>query len=569
MSDQQLFMHDNFEEYVPTGKTLYQYLVQESVGFDDMPALSYYGIKTSYRTLFERIDEVERSLRAMGIGKGDVVAASLPGMPEGVALIYAINKIGAVYCAFDCRCKRAEVEDTLKVFKPKLVVVPDFQVKHLKGIRNCPIVYVDMTHAIGGPMVVAGFLTDLVCGRKFVEWSHKNIMTYDRFLKLGKKGENRPAEGCGTDVFGYFYTSGTTYGRKSIILTNENVNAAVIQFGGVYGEQEKLIEKGETILNIMPLFTCYGMTIATHMPLTLGVRVKLVPLLNTKKMKEKLLKEHPNFIITVPAHWEYFVKEDFTDCDLSFLKLVIVGGDTINPEYEDRINQIFKEHGSKTWLHSGYGLSETTSSGTAPTEGTPKGSVGKTMKYTLLGIFDQDTCEPLPAGEKGEICISGPTLCEGYFGEPELSANLLRTHADGRVWLHSGDIGYLDEEGYLFFCERIKRMYVRHDGTKVSPYSIEQVLATSPVVERVMITAVPDTRHTHGKYAKAIIVLKEGVTEQKAEEHLHKFMKENLAAHMIPREMVFVDKLPYTKMGKLDYFAGEQLGREPEGKKKK
>ena len=135
MSDQQNFMRDDFMEYTPTGLTLYQYLVQQAADFGDLPAISYYGIKTSYQTLFERIDEVERSLRAMGIGKGDVVAASLPGMPEGVALIYAINKIGAVYCAFDCRCKRAEVEDTLKVFKPKLVVVPDFQVKHLKGIR--------------------------------------------------------------------------------------------------------------------------------------------------------------------------------------------------------------------------------------------------------------------------------------------------------------------------------------------------------------------------------------------------------------------------------------------------
>lgn len=569
MQENTPFMRDDFMEYQPKGLTLYESIHEHLEEYADMPAMSYYGIKTSYTQLFEKIDEVERALRAMGIGKDDVVAASLPGMPEAVTLIYAINKIGAVYCAFDCRSKEPEILETVKTFAPKLMVVPDFQVKLLKNIHDTPVVYVDMTHAIGGPMVISGFVTDLVMGRKFVDWSHKNIFSYDAFLKKGKGGENLPPQHATDDVFGYFYTSGTTYGRKSIILTNEHVNAACIQFNELYGNREHLIEKGGIILNIMPLFTCYGMTIATHLPLLVGVRVKLVPLLNTKKMKEKLIKEHPNFIITVPAHWEHFVKEDFTDVDLSFLKLVVVGGDTINPEYEDRINAIFKQCGSQAWLHSGYGLSETTSSGTAPAEGNPKGSVGKALPYTLVGIFDHETGKPLPTGEKGEICIWGPTLCHGYYGDPVESEKLLRLHDDGKVWLHSGDIGYLDEDGYLYFCERIKRMYVRHDGTKVSPYAAEQIMAECPCISRILITGVKDPRHTHGKYGKALIVLREGIPQKQAEDQIAKYMKDNLDAHLIPREIVYVEKLPYTKMGKLDYFAAEKIGSENATEEKK
>lgn len=557
MPTKQTFMRNDFEEYIPTEQSVYEYMATRAKEYPELPALSFYGVKTTYEKLFTQIEQTERAFRAHGIGKGDIVAVSLPGMPEAVHIIYALNKIGAIYCAFDCRSKEAEVLDTIEKFQPKMCIIPNFQMKAFRNVHDCLVVSIAPVNSLG-PMKLTGVIADVFKGRQFLKWRHKNIISYGQFLRKENEGANLPPERNEGNIFGYFYTSGTTYGRKSIILTNENVNAAVRQ----YSSTEDYVKKGESMLDIMPMFTCYGVTIAMHLPLSLGVHVKLIPLLNPKNLKKTLLKEKPNFIITVPAHWEYFAKQDFTGCDLSFLTTVVIGGDKVDPTYEDKINKIFKDCGSKAWLRIGYGLSETTSVGACPVPGTPRGSVGVPMKYTLMGVFDEETLQPLPAGEKGEICIWGPTVCQGYYQDEEMTNKLLRMHDDGKVWLHSGDIGYLDENGYLFFCERIKRMYVRHDGTKVSPYSIEQVMAECPVVARCMITAIRDTDHTHGMCARALVVLKEGVDEAEGRTAVNRFCKEKMGFHMWPKEIIIVEKLPYTKNGKLDYFAAAQMEKE-------
>lgn len=548
------YLRPDFKEYDPTNLSVYEYMMRDVQEYLDLPAISFYGVKTDYRYLLERIERAERAFRAHGISKGDIVAVSLPGMPEAIHIIYALNKIGAIYCAFDCRCKEDEVLEMLEKFQPKLCIIPNFQLKAFRNVHDTTVVYAAPANSLG-PFKLTGDIADLFKGRSFLIAAHKNMVSYNAYMKWESRGENLPPEKNEGNVFGYFYTSGTTYGRKSIILTNENVNAAVRQYTGT----EDYVKRGESMLDIMPMFTCYGVTIAMHLPLSLGVHVKLIPLLKPKQMKRTLLREKPNFIITVPAHWEYFVKDKFDGCDLSFLTTVVVGGDKVDPAYEDKINEIFKSCGSKAWLRVGYGLSETNAVGACPVPGKPKGSVGLPMEYTLMGIFDRDTLQPMPAGEKGEICIWGPTVCQGYYKDEEMTAQLLRLHDDGRVWLHTGDVGYMDEQGYLFFCERIKRMYVRHDGTKVSPYSIEQILEKCPEIGRCMITAIRDTDHTHGMCARALVVLKEGVKPSEGRSAVHRYIKEHLGIHMIPKEVLFVEKLPYTKNGKLDYFAASQL----------
>ena len=555
MSEYNSYLREDFKEYTPFGISMYEYMYNRAKDFGDLPALSFYGTKSSYKEMFEKIEEAERALRGMGIKNGDIVAVSLPGMPEAVHLIYAINKIGAIYCAFDCRSQECEILETLEKFDPKLCIIPSFQLGAFKNVHDHAVVYIDPTHSIGGPTKITSFIANIWTGRIFIQRKNKNLLSYDEFLKKAADGENLPPEKNADNIFGCFYTSGTTYGRKSIILTNENVNSAAYQ----YAITENYVQKGEAMLDIMPMFTCYGVTIAMHLPLSLGVHVKLIPLINIKKLKQTIMREKPNFLITVPAHWEYFVKENFDGCDLSYLRTVIVGGDKIDPEYEDKITEIFHKCGSDAWIRCGYGLSETTSVGVLPAKGTPKGSVGKPMVHTLIGIFDRDTWEPMPRGEKGEICIYGPTVCNGYFKDEEMTEMLLKKHDDGRVWAHTGDVGYIDEDGYLFFCERLKRMYVRYDGTKISPFSIEQILSGCKPIARCMVTAIRDKDHSHGMCARALIVLREGEDKKSARAEIDKYIHENLGQHMVPKEIMFVEKLPYTKMGKLDYFAAAQM----------
>ncbi len=548
------FMRTDYKEYSPTGLSIYEYFEKQAKICGSKTAISFYGIKTTYDGLLDKINEAERALRARGIKKGDIIAVSLPGIPEAVHLIYAINKIGAIYCAFDCRSKENEIIETLIKFKPKLCIIPSFQLKAFKNIYDQKVVVVEPTHSIGGITNISMFTANVFTGRIFIWDKHDNFIKYNDFLKKEKLGENLQPEKNDDNIFGYFYTSGTTYGRKSIILTNENVNAAAYQ----NSMTENWSEIGNSMLDIMPMFTCYGVTIGMHLPLSIGIEVKLIPLIDTKKMKKILLREKPSYLISVPAHWEYFVKEKFDGCDLSFLKTVIVGGDKISDEYYDKINDIFSKCGSSAWLRCGYGLSESTSVGTTPFRDTPKGSVGRPGTYTLIGVFDKDTCESVLTGEKGEICIYGPTVCKGYYEDEKMTNMLLKMHKDGTVWLHSGDVGYLDENGNLFFCERLKRMYVRYDGTKISPYSIEEVIQKCPHVSRCMIVAVRDEEHTCGMCARALIVLRKNKDRRKVQKEVEKYIRENLGMHMIPKEILYVEELPYTKNGKLDYFSVQQ-----------
>ena len=541
------------QTYRPIRKSVYEYLYAEAKNYGNNDvALSFYGKHIGYQTLLEKIEKVARALSAYGVKAGDHVLVSLPAIPEAVYLLYAINKIGAKYCAFDCRSKKEDVWETIGQFSPKICFICDFHMREFKNISNIPIVCIAPAYSVSGRLSEIS-----VFFRRCFTVRQKNMVYYHRFIK-GNVPKKTVSNGRGRtsdpDIFGYFYTSGTTYGRKSVILTNENINASVEMIAMVEHE----VCRGDRLLNIMPLFACYGVTMGTHLPLVMGVAVHLIPLINIKKLKKTILQEKPNHIISVPAHWEYFANETFKGVDLSFLKTVTVGGDRVDPVYEKNINHIFRFCGSGACLRKGYGLTETASCATYPAtqKSTVGNSVGRAHIYMRIAIFDVDSGKELPIGEIGEICVLGPTLCKGYYKDREATERLLRLHEDGLVWLHSGDRGYLDKDGNLFFCERIKRMYVRFDGTKISPYSIEKALEKCPLIKQVLILAERDTAHSHGMCAKALIVLSENVEGNKARalKLIEKYIRENLGEHMQPRYVEIVERLPHTKNGKLDYF---------------
>lgn len=535
-------------------RAVYSFLKSKCESFKDMNAISFYNTDISYSQLFVEIEKMAVVLKNFGIKKGDVIVVSLPAIPEAVYLFYAANKLGAVYCGMDCRNTEEENQRTIDHVNPKICFVSDFHLFTFKNIDSPTVVYVNPAHSVGGFVEKSGLLADFFKGRLFLKARKNNVYRYKEFLNKYGTGEFVEDEKVsGDDECAYFYTSGTTHGKKCVIITNKNMNSAMHQHEAL----PERAQKGDRILSIMPLFTCYGIIHGTHFPLCIGLEVRLTPLFNGAKMKEILLKEHPNSIITVPGHWDTFLNENFENCDLSFLKTVIVAGDKMFPENINKINSIFKEHGSTAFLMNGYGMTETCSTGVVKLRGMPIECAGKVCCDTRMKVIDSETLKEVPFGEQGEICIHGPSVCKGYLKDEKATKELLKVHDDGLVWLHTGDIGYMDENDSVYFCERKKRMYVRNDGTKVSPYAIEQILIKCPIVETCLVAVQKDEKHEHGMYSVAVVVLKKDTNQNSAQDILEKYAAENIAEYMRPERIKIVEELPKTKLNKVDYFIKE------------
>jgi len=541
-------------EYTPIGISIYSLLLKNCADCNDKPALSYFDKEISFKKLFENIDRTASALLNMGIKKGDTVIVSLPSVPEAVELFYAINKIGAVFCGMDCRSTKAEIIETIEQVNPKACFVSDFHLKEFDGIDNVPIICISFMKTISLVASFASVFVELFTGRFFLIRKKENFMTYGQFIKKSTKAPVETADFKGDEVCAYFYTSGTTYGRKCVVLTNENMNSSVLQYA--YSQYD--IDNTDRFCTIMPLFTCYGITLGTHLPLILGKQVRMIPLFTGKNMKKLLLSEKPGYITTVPSHWEHFIKDDFKNADLSFFKGAIIGGDTLSIIHEEKINAILSQCKSPGKVMRGYGLTEAGTAVTTQPPETPQGSVGTNMCWSEIKIFEPDTDKPVENGNKGEICVCGPNICLGYLDDQSATDSLLKRHSDGKIWMHSGDMGYIDDDGFLFFCERIKRIFVRFDGTKMSPYSIEQQLYKCPAVEHCLVYGVDDTKHHHGKNPAAMVVVKNNYNVEEAKYIIDKFINTSMAGYMRPVKVSVVDALPTTKNGKLDYFGKDK-----------
>ena len=247
--------------------------------------------------------------------------------------------------------------------------------------------------------------------------------------------------------------------------------------------------------------------------------------------------------------------------DLSFVLNLACGGDAISLGAERAVNEFLSSHGAPYGLAKGYGMTEVCSAATAAAGTHNKlGSVGLPLPSTVVSIFEPGTETELPIGERGEICISGPSMMQGYYKKPDETAIVMRRHADGRVWIHSGDIGYMDEEGYVFLDSRIKRMIIRHDGFKIFPSMIENVISTHPAVANCSVVGCADKDHVQGRLPLAYVVLNSDCQKKKRQivRELRAMCADELPEYVLPVGYKFIDKLPLTPVGKVDYLELEK-----------
>ncbi|MGN1478184.1 MAG: class I adenylate-forming enzyme family protein [Acutalibacteraceae bacterium] len=515
-------------------------------------AIDYYGNELTYGQFMEEVDIAAGALESLGVKSGDIIACNSATIPEMIVLLYASNKIGATMLAIDPRRTPSFIKQMVEESKAKLFFTIDVSYPLTKAI--IPELDVAKTIIISPDNYLPFMLKTLkkLKDKKIdIDYSD-SVINWKSFLALGKGKSSHTAKYGDNDVVAITFTGGTTGEPKGVMLTNDGFNSVYHSFkhcGVNY-------QPNQRFLNVIPAFSSYGVVASLHMPLGLGLEIVVIPKFDVNKVGYYIKKFKPAHTLLVPAHYEMLMnsKEMRNGFDLSFFETAGSGGDTMNVGLETKLNNFLKEHGCRFPLSQGYGMSEVSSAVSCCCNGNFKSlSVGYPLLNSVVSVFKPDTTEELGYNEEGEICMTGPSVMAGYFNNQAETDNIMRMHPDGKVWVHSGDIGYMDEDGYIFIKGRIKRMITRFDGHKIFPTTIEDAISRHPSVESCAVVDVKDKDHAQGMLALAVVQLAEGSDEAEIDKEIKKIIEKDLEERGRPSYIIYTDRMPHTSIGKIDY----------------
>ncbi len=530
--------------------------------YSENTAYEYFGNKCSYKELFEKIEMVARALKSYGVEKNDKVTICMPNTPEGIISFYAVNMIGAVASMIHPLSSENEMEFYINSTKSKLVICIDIAFEKIYHIKNnTRLEKIIVASAAEDFKIVKSSLYWLKEGRKVKLPMDEAVVPWKTFLRSSNyyKG-NYDVHRKAQDAAVILYSGGTTGSPKGILLSNLNFNALVMQIELMVREANSKM----TILSIMPIFHGFGLGVCIHAPLYLGLKCVLIPAFSFKEFANLIRKYKPNFIVGVPALFESLIKNRFNENELSCIKCIISGGDSMSPELKKKVDAFLAIYGCTASVRQGYGLTEATAATClTPTNIYKEGTIGIPFPDTFYKIVRVGTHDEVPYNTDGEICISGPTVMMKYINNPEETFQALRQHKDKRVWLHTGDIGSMDENGFIFFKQRLKRVIIS-SGYNIYPSYIENVINSHPDV---LTSTVIGIDHPYkNQVAKAFVVLKEGVKANgKIEKEIKKICEQNVSKYALPYEYEFRSNLPKTSVGKVAFT---KLEEEERSKKK-
>ena len=521
--------------------------------YPDHIAYDFMGKHTSYRQVVEDIRACARALRAAGVQKNDRVTIAMPNSPQAVSMFYAVNMIGAVANMIHPLSAEGEIEFYLNDSRSVAALTLDQFYGKFAAIRERTpalktLIIASVKDALSPVMKLGYALTE---GKKIPKLPENgDYITWKQFLSNGKgfSGDPRVARSA-TEPAVILYSGGTTGVTKGILLSNLNFNA----LGAQIIATNPMFCPGDKMLAIMPMFHGFGLGVSIHSMLVNGGRCVLVPRFTPKTYAELLAKHRPNFIAGVPTLYEALLRLDGLEkLDLSCLKGMFSGGDSLPVELKKRIDVFLKEHNANIEVREGYGTTEcVTASCLTPTGLAREGSIGIPFPDTYYKIVKPDTRQELPYGEEGEICLAGPTVMLEYVNHPEETANTLQQHADGLTWVHTGDLGMMDADGFIYFKQRIKRMIVT-SGYNVYPSQIENLLDAHESVHMSCVIGVKDPYKM--QKVKAFIVLKPGFEpSEETRRSILDYCRKNIAKYAMPYEIEFRSDLPKTLVGKVAY----------------
>ena len=538
--------------------SMYDKVAEIAENYPDYIAYDFMGGKVKYKDFIKKVDDCARALAAIGVKEDERVTICMPNAPQAVIMFYAINKIGAIANMVHPLSSEKEIEFYLKESASVVCITLDQFYGKFERIRgNVPLRSLIITSIkdVLSPVKRKGYY--LAQGRKIKKVpANAEIVWWEKFLRDGSHyhGPYHVERKAG-DPAVILYSGGTTGTTKGILLSNLNFNALSQQIIAT----NPMFKPGDKMLAVMPIFHGFGLGVCIHSMLASGGRCLLIPRFNPKSYAKLIKKHRPNFIAGVPSLYEALLRLNTLDrVDLSCLKGVFSGGDSLSVELKKRFDAFLKDHNATIPVPEAYGTTEcVTASCLTPSHWAKEGSIGLPFPDTFYKIVKPGTEEEVPYGEEGEICLAGPTVMMEYINNPEETANTLRRHADGLTWVHTGDLGMMDEDGFIYFRQRIKRMIVTN-GYNVYPSQIENVLDAHPYVHMSCVIGIPDPLKM--QKVMAFVVLKPGVkvSEEQARNEILEHCRKYIAKYAMPADIEFREDLPKTLVGKVAYRVLEE-----------
>ena len=538
--------------------TAYELIYQKNRENPSDIAINYFGNRITYRMLFEKIDRVANAYYAIGVRKNDVVIVCTINMPETIYSLYALNKIGAVVNLVDMRTNEEQMRKYVQECNAKYVFTVNIAYsiikKAVEGSGVQKVIVVSPAESLKGFKRIAYHIKEYANGME------RHVFSWKQFIKLGKRTVAQVAIYEKERCFVIAHTGGTTGIPKGVMLSDDNINSVAhsYQFLGIPFERQ------QKYFNDLPPFIIYGLTIAIHTTLCYGQQVILYPVFDSKRFPDQFAKYKPNHFSAVSDHLKYLAESNkISRMNLSFLITAGVGGDSLNTAIEEKVNEFLKAHHCSYEVCKGYGMTEMAATAVSST---PKaneiGSVGIPLIHNVIKIVDVDTQKELTYGKVGEIWISSPSIMLGYYKNQEATKEIITLDEAGKRWIHTGDLGYINEDGLLFHQGRIRRIYltaVEGQPAKIFPNLVEDAIKISGDV--CDCTVVGRHKKDSSYYEPvAYVILKNGISDKvQCIERLKQIVADKVPTYMCPVEYCIIGELPHTPIGKVDFRKLEEM----------